>query len=130
MSDAEGHAATLAAGLDMTEKDLRQTSHCFAKNFKDLYSKALEFKGYLRTGIDHFPALARYNHQVEKEIVLFSCFLEKLRELLCAKKALGRLMPLVPDHMLREECYFLTKLAQVADIKCPDCDPARPRPEA
>lgn len=129
VSDAEGHGATLASGLDMTEKDLQETSNCFAKNFRDLYGKALEFQGYLRTGIDRFPALSRYNRQVEKEIVLFSCFLEKLRELLCAKKALGRLLPLVPDHMLREECYFLTKLAQVADIKCPDCDPTRPRLE-
>lgn len=129
VSDAEGHAATIAAGLDMTEKALQETSQCFAKTFRDLYGKALEFQGYLRTGIDRFPALDRYNHQVDKEVRLFSCFLEKLRTLLCAKKALGRLMPLVPDHMLREECYFLIKLAQVAETKCPDCDPTRPRLE-
>lgn len=129
VSDAEGHAATLACDLDLTEKSLQETSECFTKTFRDLYCKALELKGYLRTGLECFPALERYNRQVEKEILLFSKFLAKLREQVCCKEALSLLVPLVPDHMLREECYFLIKLAEVAGIKCPNCDPTRPRLE-
>jgi hypothetical protein len=43
--------------------------------------------------------------------------------------AMGTLTALTSDHILREECYFLTKLAQVSEIKPPECDPARPRVE-
>ena len=32
--------------------------------FEDLYIKADEFNGYLRTGVNEFPALARLNSLV------------------------------------------------------------------
>jgi hypothetical protein len=37
------------------------------------------------------------------------------------------LNPLFPDHMMREECYYLTKLAQVSEVRQPQCDPAKQR---
>lgn len=129
VSDAIGHAATLSCGVDMVETDLKETSECFARDFKELYLKAVELKGYLRTGEEEFPALTRYNFQVEKEILQFNNFLCKLLHLVGTKEALSILMPLTPDHMLREECYFLTKLAQVSGVKIPECDPTRPRIE-
>ncbi len=43
------------------------------------------------------------------------------------KTALGILDPLIPDHMLREECYYLRKLSSVSDVKSPTCDPGKPR---
>ncbi len=129
VSDAIGHAATLACRVDMVETDLKETGECFAHNFKELYLKAVEIKGYLRTGEVEFPALTHYNFQVEKEISCFSNFLCELFRLISEKKALGILTPLTPDHMMREECYFLTKLAQVSEVKMPDCDPTRPRVE-
>ncbi len=129
VSDAIGHADTLGSRVDPAEAKLKETSACFSHDFKELYLKAVELKGYLRMGVDEFPALTRYNFQVEKEILLFSNFLCKLLGLVESKKALGTLAALVPDHMLREECYFLTKLAQVSEVKLPDCDPTRPRVE-
>lgn len=33
------------------------------------------------------------------------------------------------DHMFREECYYLTKLAMVAGTKNPTCDSTKPRTE-
>lgn len=86
-------------------------------------SKAHEFSGYLRSGVDRFPALDRLNCQVKQEIRLFSAFLAEIRRLVAAKKALGALLPLIPGHMLREECYFLIKLAQVTDLECPPATP-------
>lgn len=128
--DAEGHAATIACEIDLVEKDLKRTGDCFANTFRELFLKTHELSGYLRSGVDRFPALARLNCQVEQEIRLFSAFLAQIRGLLLTKKALGTLLPLMPDHMLREECYFLIKLAQVTDLACPDCDPTRLRLEA
>lgn len=130
LSDAVLHAETLACGVDPAESKLKKSSECFIAEFKELYLKAVEIKGYLRTGEEDFGALTRYNFQVEKEILEFEGFLCKLLELISSKLAMGTLLPLTPDHMLREECYFLTKLAQVSEIKPPECDPTRPRVES
>lgn len=129
LADAHGHAATLAGSVDLTETALKQTGEEFAGKFRSLYLKAIELKGYLRTGEEEFPALGRYNCQVEGEILRFNEFLCHLLNLAACNQALGTVKPLLADHMLREEYYFLTKLAQVADISLPDCDPTKPRLE-
>jgi hypothetical protein len=38
----------------------------------------------------------------------FICYLDKVRELRQKCQLLGDLNPLVPDHMMREEKYYLT----------------------
>ncbi|MDD4402872.1 MAG: DUF2935 domain-containing protein [Desulfitobacteriaceae bacterium] len=43
------------------------------------------------------------------------------------KTVLGIIDPLIPDHMLREECYYLFKLSAVSDVESPTCDPGKPR---
>ncbi|MEK3916060.1 DUF2935 domain-containing protein [Paenibacillus sp. FSL H7-0331] len=45
------------------------------------------------------------------------------------EELLGSLNPLLPDHMYREECYYLNKLAQSGEISVPDCNPTTPRVE-
>lgn len=127
LADAHVHATFLSAGLDPIEANLKEKSTGFVHRFTELYFSALELKGYLRTGEGKFPALTRYNLQVEKEILLFKEFLDKLQELLSSKQLLGALTPLAVDHMLREEYYFLNKLSQFPEIKTPRYDPTRPR---
>jgi len=36
-------------------------------------------------------------------------------------------MPLMADHMAREECYYLTKLSQAGAAALPGCDATAPR---
>ncbi len=127
LRDAVGHAATINCQLDEVERDLKQKSKCFAENFSGLEKKALEFEGYLRTGLETFPALERFNCQADKEMNLFKCFLTEMLELRISLEALGTLSPLAPDHMYREECYYLTKLAQLGTVPMPQCDPTKPR---
>jgi hypothetical protein len=31
------------------------------------------------------------------------------------------------DHMFREECYYLMKLSESANLDTPNCDPTKPR---
>ena len=124
LPDAAGHAASIAANLDETEADLLKQAKVFKKLFQDLFIKANEMYGYLRTGLRQFPALDRLNYQAQNSILLFTEFLEEIKILVQTKRVLSTLMPLIPDHMQREECYYLTKLAQVADTESPDCDPA------
>jgi len=125
--DAAGHASFIHCSLDEVESDLKEQSKCFQKDFEKFHQKSLEFSGYLRTGLTAFPALERFNCQIHSEMDVFKQFLSEMLGLRIKLEALGTLSPLGPDHMFREECYYLTKLAQVKAIPFPDCDPTRPR---
>ncbi|WP_028987081.1 DUF2935 domain-containing protein [Thermicanus aegyptius] len=129
LSDAAGHSATMTDLFDPTEKNVKKKSEQFTQQFEHFYLKAVELAGYLRTHLAHFPALNRFNHDVELEIKLFQTFLSELEELRLNDEALGVFDPLMADHMFREECYYLTKLSQSAHVKQPVCDPAKPRVE-
>lgn len=130
LSDGTGHADSILTNLDMTEKLLRMKSKEFSKVFKNMYLRSIEYKGFTRTGVHEFPALLRLNLEAEHEMDRFKEFLLELRDGIISKKVLGTIYPLMPDHMYREECYYLTKLAQVSNIKMPDCDPTKKRVNA
>jgi hypothetical protein len=130
LSDAVGHSATIAAELDMVEKDLINKACRYEVEFSDLYAKALMMNGYLRTKICSFPSLDRLNEQAGLVITSFMEFLEDIRDQRLDNRVLGSLMPLMADHMAREECYYLWKLSMFTPaIRNPGCDPGRPRIE-
>lgn len=125
--DGAGHAGAIAARLDDTEIELIRESKLYEKVFANLYLKSIEFNGYTRTGLCDFPALRKHNEDVEKKMTCFKKFLKELEEGVAQKKILSILSPLIPDHMFREECYYLTKLSMVARTNDPGCNPAKPR---
>ncbi|SDI17991.1 DUF2935 domain-containing protein [Alteribacillus bidgolensis] len=128
--DAAGHAGAITDSLDKVETALKERSKMFEKDFDHFYLKAVEMAGYLRSNVDNFPALQRMNHQVSLELHIFSCFLNELEEMGLTREMLGTLTPLMADHMAREECYYLMKVAESAHLQEPDCDPAKPRVES
>lgn len=130
LPDGSGHASTIVSQLDMTEKALINISREYSKKFDNLYLSTIEYNGYTRTGIFDFPALKKLNIDVNETMTSFKEFLNELKKEIIEKKVLGTLSPLAADHMSREECYYLTKLAMVSEIKMPECDPTRPRIEA
>ncbi|MBA4603805.1 DUF2935 domain-containing protein [Thermoactinomyces mirandus] len=123
LPDAAGHAEGLQINTDGVEKKAKKKLLYFMKTFEDFYIKAVELTGYLRTRLQSFPALARFNKEVELEIILFQGFLKELEQMGFTRELLGTLMPLMPDHMYREECYYLHKLTQCSAIKPPECSP-------
>jgi hypothetical protein len=125
--DAAGHASAISSNLDQIEKPLIEKSEKFMKKFEHFYFKAVELAGYLRTKLSNFPALEKMNEDVSIEMKLFQSFLNEIKELRLSKRALGTFSPLIADHMFREECYFLTKFLESANLEKPDCDPAKPR---
>lgn len=125
--DAAGHAEGISANLDGVEKKLKRKSHDFKKEFEGFYIKAVELSGYLRTNLTEFPALSKMNKDAQLEIKLFQVFLQELEELELTNQALGTFAPLMADHMYREECYYLMKLAESAGLDLPNCDPTKPR---
>ena len=40
---------------------------------------------------------------------------------------LSTFSPLMADHMMREECYYLMKVAEASNTEKPNCDPTKPR---
>jgi hypothetical protein len=129
--DAAGHAAALQSELDPVEKKLAKQAKEFEKTFEHFYIKAKEMAGFIRARQDLFPALQQFNKETSLEIDLFYCFLQELEEMRLDCRALGTLMPLMADHMAREECYYLLKLHEVdpENVKISSCDPTKPRTE-
>lgn len=128
--DAAGHAGAIQSNLDQVEKRLKTRSEKYMKDFEDFYLKAVEMTGYLRTNLTAFPALQKMNADVSMEIQLFMKFLDELKELELTEQALGSFAPLMADHMFREECYYLTKVAEASSMQMPECNPGKPRLKA
>lgn len=107
LPDASGHAASIMGELDPTETTLINEAEAFKKSFDNLFIKATELGQMLeRTGLQN-NSLAWLNMEVEIKITEFISFLDKVRQLREQCKALGTLMPIMPDHMIREEKYYL-----------------------
>jgi hypothetical protein len=69
LSDAVGHAAGVASNLDEAERKYIEESKRYEKDFQNLYTKAQEITGYMRTGLYKFPALCCFNCQAENTMV-------------------------------------------------------------
>lgn len=101
-----------------------------SKRAEEEVKKFREFKldlirRHLQGKIDIHLSLTFINHikEASLEIRLFMNFLMELEELELGTQALGTFAP----HMFREECYYLSKLAESAGIEKPDCNPTKPR---
>lgn len=127
--DGAGHATAIDVSLDDTEKMFKERSRNYTARFEALYLKAVEMAGFLRTKQSNLPALNRFNREAEEQMLSFVGFMESLEGLRLDNELLGKISPLILDHMLREECYYLTKLSEVSEIEKPECDPGKPRIE-
>ncbi len=127
--DGAGHAAIIGSYLDKVEYQLKEQMKKFEKRFDHLYLKAVELAGYFRSlPPSAQSALEAYNIQMAEEMKCFMILLEELKVGIMKQKITGSLLPLDPDHMYREECYYLHKIAEFqADVSIPDCDPGRSR---
>ncbi|WP_409253990.1 DUF2935 domain-containing protein [Bacillus sp. SCS-153A] len=130
LADAAGHAGAIHDNLDLSEKKWKEKGTAFQKDFEAFYLKAIELAGYLRTGLLEFPALSKFNEDVQLEMRIFKSILAELEEWEMNHKLLGSFSALMADHMAREECYYLVKLYESAGTPLPDCDPAAPRVKA
>lgn len=104
--DAEGHLVTIMKHLDPTEKILKQALKKECRAFHDLFCNALEFIGYLRSGIDTFPAKEKLNTDIKQSLDVYFELLTLIADLLTTNSCLTTLHPLMVDHMLREQSYY------------------------
>lgn len=128
LKDGQGHARYIACNLDYSDHDLIDEAKHFSERFLIQHSEANEYRGFLRTCLDRFPSLQRFNCRAGDSMQDFHDYLESLRQLLNEARAKGPLQVAVVDHMMREACYYLHKLHQAdpGSIGMPKCDPTRP----
>ncbi|MBM7616276.1 DUF2935 domain-containing protein [Alkaliphilus hydrothermalis] len=127
--DAGGHASAIDASLDDVEVRFKEISRGFHGRFQDLYIKAVEMCGFMRSSLTNFPAFERFNSDVAYEINLFKEYIRDLEKLELEEQLLGTLSPLILDHMAREEWYYLKKVSMVTEVMEPAGDPTKPRTE-
>lgn len=109
---AAGHAGVIHAALDPVEKQWKKRIYAFVKRLEEYYVKAIELTGYLRATTKTFPALKKFNQEVQMETESFYTFLQELQETENDTSLLNNLPPNMTDHMLREVSYYLSKLAE------------------
>lgn len=110
LPDAAGHAAVLHGDLDGTEAELLKETCDFKRIFDGMHLKAQELDAMLRVAPRMVGALRRLTDNAMAQIAVFRAFLAELREHLENCEVLGRLVPLLADHMLREELYYTEKI--------------------
>ena len=115
--------------LDIIEYKLHKKAKAFKKKFDQLYLKIVVITGCFRSNPPSAqPALDGYNLEAAAVIHKFMEFLTELREGILKQQVLGKLSALEPDHMWREECYYLLKISELAfGFPRPDGDPGQPR---
>ncbi len=127
--DAVGHARTLYCNLDSSQTKLLLKANAYMELWSKKYLESIEYAGFLRTGQAMFPSLGQFDKDVAEEMTGFKEYLELLKEKALEARAIGTINALVPDHMAREECYFLYRLSRSDpdNVNAPKCDPTKPR---
>jgi hypothetical protein len=96
--------------LDPTEAEKIKEAEVFKMEFNNLYIKAHELGLMLeRTGLND-GSLTYLNEQAIEKINCFVCYLDGIMKLRMECKLLGDLNPLLPNHMIREEQYYLDSI--------------------
>lgn len=110
LPDAAGHAAIITTTLDSVEKIYIKEARMFESIFNEMFIKNFELGKMLeRTGLED-GTLNYFNNEVEDRINDFIAFLNKLKNLRMQCKVMGIIKPLMLDHMIREERYFLMNI--------------------
>lgn len=112
LPDASGHASAVATELDAIEVKLGKEAREFSKKFDGLFKKAFEmYHMYERTGLEN-GALCHFNEEVIKTLKDFINYLDRIERYRkeCSIYASGTFSPLIPNHMIREESYYIYKI--------------------
>jgi sugar-specific transcriptional regulator TrmB len=117
LPDAAGHASAIASNLDPTEKDLFKYALVFNKDFNNLQLKTIELTKELERSNLKDNSLSYFNNQVKEKINEFILFLNNIFTLRTKCKLLGFINPLLPDHMMREEQFYMINLEEYENKK-------------
>jgi len=117
LPDASGHAKHIASQLDGVESIYIDIACDFEMVFDKLFKKAYEmYMMFDRTGLDD-GGLNQFNIDVIRTLEEFIVFLDTIRSLKanCRVYSNGTFSELIPDHMIREEEYYISKVKSLED---------------
>lgn len=101
LQDASGHARYIAGSIDGIESNFLYEVQDFEIRFDNLFKKAYELDIMLeKTGLDD-GGIDYFNQEVEK--------IEGLKTT-CKVYTTGTFKPLSPNHMIREEKYYIYRV--------------------
>ena len=112
--DCAGHAAATAAFLEPVEEMYIQQAINYKMIFEKLTIKASELQLMLmHTGLED-RVLLHLGHEAIQQITDFTSFCELIKKLReeCRVMALGTFTPLVPDHFMREQNHWISKIEE------------------
>lgn len=116
LMDASGHAQAIGRNLDGVETGFIKRAEAFIMKFQELYLKAEMLGKALERACLTDGALEELNREAKVEINKFICLQEELLKLRKECRVLGIITPLVLDHMIREEKYYLALLESLKKI--------------
>ncbi|WHH60040.1 DUF2935 domain-containing protein [Petroclostridium sp. X23] len=114
LADSIGHAAGIAAFLDPSEELLQEEALKFKMTFGKLQTKASEVEMMLDKTGSKDSSLRFLANETILWMNKFIDYLEKVHELRsnCEALGFGTLLPLIPDHFIREHRYFISKIKE------------------
>lgn len=112
LPDASGHAKFIASQLDGIETSLMRIAMEFMNIFDSLTKKANEMHSMFETTSIDQGGLNQFNLEVSTTMEDFLNYLETIKKLKmeCKVYTTGTFSQLIPDHMQREESYYLSKI--------------------
>ncbi len=117
LPDASGHASLVAGELDPVESSFINTADEFSMKFSSLAKKSYSmYTMYERTRLNN-SELHYFNEQVINTLTEFISFLEIVENLRdeCGIFSSGTFTPLFPNHMMREEGYYIYKINEIGE---------------
>lgn len=108
--DIEGHLQSIEDTLDPVEKLLRKRLTKHKKIFGKLHTKALEFIGYIKHGVEGGNQLLQLDNESRSAVMLYLNLVNEIRELRGENLALGVIDEGMLLHMIFEELYYLHNL--------------------
>jgi hypothetical protein len=113
ISDAAGHAAMLQSYFDEIEYRYRDEAKSFENAFDKMYLAGVAIAGFFRSDpLTAQPKLDAYTCGNAGLIGEFMEFLQEIQTQAEQNRLTGNISPLIPDHMLREERYYLQKIGK------------------
>jgi len=108
--NAASNSERIMSELDSVEVITKKAFKKQKKQFHMLHHKTEEFIKYVDRLNTEFPALSTLTQSAMTEIDIFNKLLTELLGLRLGKRVLGTVSPLLINHILRENAYYLRKL--------------------
>lgn len=117
LPDAAGHAKYIASQLDGIEEIHINEAMDFVYRFDGLFKKAFEMYLMYERTTRRNGELEYFNKEVEMVMENFIIFLEMIEQLKkeCKLFSTGTFSSLIPNHMIREEKYYLLKVKELIE---------------